>query len=74
MGAEEGCRWRRREAERLGGGSLSDLRLAAIGRGFSAPFQIANWRELPGVRIVARYNRTRERAEAPAAEFSTARR
>jgi D-apiose dehydrogenase len=45
------------------------LRLGIIGAGFWARFQIAAWRELEGVEIVAIANRTRAKAEALAAEF-----
>src|SRR5690349_2713639 len=44
-------------------------RLAIYGCGFWARYQIAAWRELPGVEIVALYNRTRAKAEALGAEF-----
>ena len=46
---------------------MGDLRLAICGAGFWAQFQIAAWRELPGVEIAAIYNRTRDKAEALAA-------
>ncbi len=45
------------------------MRFAVFGAGFWARFQLAAWRELPGVECVAIYNRTRSRAEALAAEF-----
>lgn len=45
------------------------LRFALFGTGFWSPFQLAAWRELPGVECVALYNRTRHKAEALAAEF-----
>ena len=48
---------------------MGDLRLAICGAGFWAQFQIAAWRELPGVEIAAIYNRTRDKAEALAARF-----
>ena len=48
---------------------MDDIRLAVFGCGFWARFQIAAWRELPGARIVALYNRTRSKAEALAAAF-----
>ncbi|MFO1499585.1 MAG: Gfo/Idh/MocA family oxidoreductase [Verrucomicrobiota bacterium] len=41
-----------------------DLRFAMIGTGFWAQYQLAAWQELPGVRCVALYNRTRLKAEA----------
>ena len=45
------------------------IHVAVIGCGFWARFQIAGWRELPGVEVVALYNRTRAKAEALAQEF-----
>ncbi len=44
-------------------------RFAILGTGFWSRYQLAAWRELPGVRCVALYNRTRARAEALAGEF-----
>lgn len=44
------------------------MRLALFGAGFWTRFQLAAWRELPGVECVAIYNRTRGRAEALARE------
>lgn len=48
---------------------MNNLRLAVFGTGFWARFQLAAWRELPGVECVALYNRTRGKAEALAREF-----
>jgi len=48
---------------------MSDLRLAILGCGFWSQFQIAGWRELPGVELVAVYNRTRSKAQAIAGRF-----
>lgn len=48
---------------------MTDLRLAIFGCGFWARYQIAAWREVPEVQVVALYNRTRGKAEALAAEF-----
>ncbi len=48
---------------------MNELRFAIIGTGFWARYQLAGWRELPGARCVALYNRTREKAEALAREF-----
>jgi predicted dehydrogenase len=45
------------------------LRGAVIGTGFWSRFQIAAWKELPGVEIVAVCNRTRARAEEVAQLF-----
>lgn len=43
---------------------MGNVRIAIFGAGFWSQFQIAAWRELPGVEIVALYNRTRAKAEA----------
>ena len=40
------------------------IRVAVVGSGFWARFQIAGWRELPGVEIAAIYNRTKAKADA----------
>ena len=48
---------------------MTELRFAVIGTGFWARYQIAAWRELPGARCVALYNRTRAKAEKLAGEF-----
>ena len=48
---------------------MRDMRVAIFGAGFWAQFQIAAWRELPGVEIVALANRTVGKAEALAARF-----
>ena len=48
------------------------LRLAIFGCGFWARYQLAAWRELPRVEIVALYNRTRSKADALAREFDCA--
>ena len=48
---------------------MSDLRFAVLGCGFWAQFQIAAWKELGGVELVALYNRTRSKAEALARRF-----
>ena len=42
----------------------TNLRCAVIGTGFWANYQIAAWLEIPGVQIVALYNRTKNKAEA----------
>lgn len=52
---------------------MQPLRLAVIGTGFWARFQLAAWRELGGVEIVALYNRTRAKAEALAQAFDVPR-
>ncbi|MDO8684919.1 MAG: Gfo/Idh/MocA family oxidoreductase [Armatimonadota bacterium] len=48
---------------------MSNLRFAVLGCGFWAPYQIAAWRELEGVELVALYNRTRSKADALARQF-----
>jgi len=48
---------------------MADLRFAILGTGFWARYQLAAWRELPGARCVALYNRTGAKAEALAREF-----
>lgn len=48
---------------------MADLRFAILGTGFWARYQLAAWRELPGARCVALYNRTVAKAEALAREF-----
>jgi predicted dehydrogenase len=45
------------------------LRFAVFGCGFWSQFQIAGWRELKGLELVALYNRTRAKAEAVAERF-----
>lgn len=52
---------------------MQPLRLAVIGTGFWARFQLAAWRELGGVELVALYNRTRSKAELLAHEFGVPR-
>src|SRR5688572_4060467 len=48
---------------------MKPLRFALFGTGFWSRFQLAAWRELPGVECVALYNRTRSKAEALGREF-----
>ncbi len=48
---------------------MSELRFAMLGTGFWSRYQLAAWQELPGVRCVALYNRTREKAERLGKEF-----
>jgi predicted dehydrogenase len=48
---------------------MNDLRFAILGTGFWARYQLAAWRELPGARCVALYNRTRSKADLLAKEF-----
>ena len=45
------------------------MRIAVIGSGFWARYQVAAWQVLPGVQIAALYNRTRPKADALAKEF-----
>jgi predicted dehydrogenase len=49
---------------------MKELRFAVLGAGFWSGFQIAAWGELPGVRCVAIYNRTKSKAEAAATRFN----
>jgi len=48
---------------------MGELCFAIVGTGFWARYQLAAWRELPGVRCAALCNRTRPKAEALAKEF-----
>jgi D-apiose dehydrogenase len=48
---------------------VSELRFALFGAGFWSNYQLAGWRELPGVHCVAIYNRTLSKAEALATAF-----
>ncbi len=48
---------------------MRELRFAILGTGYWARYQLAGWRELPGVRCVAVWNRTRAKAEALAQAF-----
>ncbi len=48
---------------------MAPLRFAILGTGFWSRYQLAGWRELPGVECVALFNRTRQKAEALAKEF-----
>ena len=48
---------------------MADLRFAVLGTGFWARFQIPAWLELPGVQLVALYNRTVSKAEQLAAQY-----
>jgi predicted dehydrogenase len=45
------------------------MRIAIVGTGFWARYQIPAWQELEGVEIVAAYNRTRSKAEEMAQKF-----
>jgi len=49
------------------------LRFAVIGCGFWADYQIAAWKELDGVELVALYNRTMNKAEMLAAKYGVPR-
>ena len=51
---------------------MTELRFAILGTGFWARYQLAGWRELPGARCVAVWNRTRAKAQALADEFGIA--
>ena len=48
---------------------MNELRFAILGTGFWARYQLAAWRDVPGARCVALFNRTRAKAEALAREF-----
>ncbi len=48
---------------------MKPLRFAVLGSRYWAQYQIAAWREVEGVELVAIYNRTRARAEATARRF-----
>ena len=48
---------------------MDALRFAVIGTGFWANYQVAAWKEIKGVELVAVYNRTKERADALAQKF-----
>ena len=48
---------------------MKELRFAILGTGFWARYQLAAWREVPGARCIALFNRTRAKAEALAQEF-----
>jgi D-apiose dehydrogenase len=47
----------------------SEQRFAVFGAGFWAAFQLAAWQEIPDVRCVTIYNRTRDQAERLAQRF-----
>jgi D-apiose dehydrogenase len=48
---------------------MKPLRFAVIGTGFWSNYQIAAWKELQGIELVALYNRTPEKAKAVAEKF-----
>jgi len=48
---------------------MGNLKFAVMGCGFWSKFQIAAWKELEGVELVALYNRTKAKAEKLAEEF-----
>lgn len=48
---------------------MKPLRFAVFGAGFWVRYQLSAWREVPGVRCVAIYNRTRAKAETLARDF-----
>ncbi len=48
---------------------MKELRFAMLGAGYWSGYQLAAWREIPGARCVAIYNRTRAKAESLAARF-----
>lgn len=53
----------------MNGSKGRPLRFAVFGCGFWSQFQLAAWREVGGVELVAVYNRTRRKAEEIAARF-----
>ncbi len=48
---------------------MKDLRFAVIGTGFWSQYQIAAWKEIEGVELVALYNRTPDKAIEVAKKF-----
>jgi predicted dehydrogenase len=52
---------------------MKNLRFAVFGCGFWARFQIGAWSEIPGVELVALYNRTLSKAKALAEQFNVPR-
>ena len=52
---------------------MKNLKFAVIGCGFWSHFQIAAWKELEGIELVAVYNRKISRAESTAKKFGVAR-
>lgn len=48
---------------------MRNLRFAVVGTGFWARYQLAGWRELPGVECVALCDRQRDRAERMVRDF-----
>jgi len=49
---------------------MKPLRFAVIGTGFWSNYQIAAWKELEGIDLVAVYNRTPEKAKAVAEKYN----
>jgi predicted dehydrogenase len=49
---------------------MEPLKFAVIGAGFWSNYQIAAWKELEGVELVAVHNRTRDKAESTAKKFA----
>jgi D-apiose dehydrogenase len=52
---------------------MKNLRFAVFGCGFWARFQIGAWSEIPGVELIALYNRTLSKAKALAEQFNVPR-
>lgn len=52
---------------------MKPLRFAVMGTGFWSQYQIAAWKEIEGVELVALYNRTRAKAEHLAKRFGVPR-
>jgi len=53
--------------------TMASLRFAMLGAGFWSYYQLAGWKELPGVECVALCDRVRNKAEARAREFGVPR-
>lgn len=67
--------WRYEEAEVafIMNASPTPLRFVILGTGFWARYQLAGWREVPGLECVGVWNRTREKAETFARVHGVAR-
>ncbi len=52
---------------------MKPLKFAVLGTGFWSQFQVGAWSELPGVELVALYNRTKSKAEELANRFNVPR-
>lgn len=52
---------------------MKTIKFAVLGTGFWSQFQVGAWTELPGVELVALYNRTKSKAEDLAKRFNVPR-